>query len=104
MAVEEGPSVSSERFNQLVAKHSNLRLQAAVQRRELGATMHDIEHHLSGLDRGIGIAQRFMKNPAVIAGGVALVALVGPKRLVRWASRGALIYSTARRFIRLRQR
>jgi hypothetical protein len=95
--------VSSERFNQLVAKHSNLRLRAAVQRRELGASMDDIEHHLSGLDRGIGVAQRFIKNPAVIVGGVALVALIGPKRLVRWASRGALIYSTTKRFMRLRR-
>lgn len=95
--------MSSERFNQLIAKHSNLRLRSAVQRRELGSTMNEIEHHLSGLDRGIGVAQRFIKNPAVIVGGVALVALVGPKRLVSWASRGALLYSTARRFIRLRR-
>lgn len=95
--------MSSERFNQLVAKHSNLRLRAAVQRRELGATMDQIEHHLSGVDRGIGAAQRLIKNPAVIVGGVALVALIGPKRLMRWATRGALVYSTARRFMRLRR-
>ncbi|MDY6944394.1 MAG: YqjK family protein [Pseudomonadota bacterium] len=95
--------MSSERFNQLIAKHSNLRLRSAVQRRELGTTMNDIEHHLSGLDRGIGAARRLVKNPAVLVGAVALVALVGPKRLVGWASRGALIYTTARRFLRLRR-
>ena len=95
--------MSSERFNQLAAKHSNLRLQAAVQRRELGATMNAIEHRLSGLDRGIGAAQRLIKNPAVIVGGAALIALIGPKRLMRWATRGALIYSTARRFIQMRR-
>lgn len=95
--------MSSERFNQLVTKHSNLRLRAAVQRRELGTSMNEIEHHLSGLDRGIGAVQRLIKNPAVLVGGVALVALIGPKRLVRWASRGALVYSTARRFMRLRR-
>ena len=32
----------SERFNQLAAKHSNLRLRAAVQRRELGSTMNQM--------------------------------------------------------------
>jgi hypothetical protein len=95
--------VSSERFNQLVAKHGNLRQRSALQRRQLGATMQQIEHQLSGLDRGIGAAQRLIKNPAVIVGGVALVALVGPKRLMRWVSRGALIYSTAKRFARLRR-
>lgn len=95
--------MSSERFNQLVHKHSNLRLRLAMQRRQLGASMNEIEHHLSGLDRGIGAAQRLIKHPAVLVGGVALVALVGPKRLMRWASRGALIYSTTKRFMRLRQ-
>jgi hypothetical protein len=95
--------VSSERFNQLAAKHSNLRLRAAVQRRELGTTMNEIEQQLSGVDRGIARASRVLKNPAVIVGGVAIVAMVGPKRLMRWITRGALLYSTAKRFIRLRQ-
>lgn len=96
--------MSSERFNQLSAKHSNLRLRAAVQRRALGSTMNEIEHHLSGLDRGLGAAQRWVKNPAVLIGGVAAVALIGPKRLMGWVSRCALIYTTARRFMRLRPR
>ena len=39
----------------------------------------------------------------VLIGGVAAVAIIGPKRLMGWVSRGALIYSTARRFMRLRQ-
>lgn len=95
--------MSSQRFHQLSAKHSNLRLRSAVQRRQLGSTMNEIEHHLSGLDRGIGAAQRLARNPAVLIGGVAVVALIGPKRLMRWVSRGALIYTTARRFLRLRQ-
>jgi hypothetical protein len=95
--------VSSERFNQLAAKHSNLRLRAAVQRRQLGASMNEIEHQLSGVDRGIARATRVLKNPVVIIGGVALVAMVGPKRLMRWVTKGALLYSTAKRFIRLRQ-
>ncbi len=95
--------MSSERFNQLAAKHSNLRLRAALERRALGSTMNEIEHHLSGLDRGLGAAQRALKNPAVVIGGVAVVALIGPKRLMRWVSRGALIYSTARRLMRMRR-
>lgn len=95
--------MSSERFNQLAAKHSNLRLRASVQRRELGATMNDIEHQLSGIDRGLARATRVLKNPAVIVGGVALVAMVGPKRLMRWITKGAVLYSTAKRFIRLRR-
>jgi hypothetical protein len=93
----------SERFNQLVSQHSNLRLRAAVQRRQLGETMNEIEHHLSGVDRGISVAHRLVKSPAVIVGGVAIFALLGPRRLMRWATRGALVYSTAKRLMRLRQ-
>jgi hypothetical protein len=95
--------VSSERFNQLAAKHSNLRLRSALQRNQLGATMNEIEHQLGGLDRGIARTTRVLKNPAVIIGAVALVAMVGPKRLMRWATKGALVYSTAKRLIRLRR-
>lgn len=95
--------MSSERFNQLAARHSNLRLRAAVQRRELGTTMNEIEHRLSGLDRGIERTTRVLKNPAVLVGGVALVAMVGPKRLMRWATKGAVLYSTAKRLLRLRR-
>jgi hypothetical protein len=65
--------------------------------------MNEIEQHLSGLDRGIGAARRWIKNPALIVGAVAVVALVGPKRLVGLASRGALIYTTARRLMNLRR-
>jgi hypothetical protein len=65
--------------------------------------MNAIENQLSGLDRGIARTTRILKNPAVIVGGVALVAMVGPKRLLRWATKGALLYSTAKRFLRLRQ-
>lgn len=95
--------MSSERFNQLAAKHANLRLRSAVQRRELGDTMNDIEHQLSGLDRGIATATRVLRKPAVILGGVALVALIGPKRLMRLMTKGALVYSTAKRLLRLRR-
>jgi hypothetical protein len=33
----------------------------------------------------------------LIAGGVALVALLGPRRVLGWATRSALFYSTAKR-------
>ena len=65
--------------------------------------MNEIEQQLSGLDRGIEVTRKLIKSPAVIAGGVAIFALVGPRRLMRWATRGALIYSTVKRFARLRR-
>jgi hypothetical protein len=93
----------SERFTQLTAHHSNLRLRSAVQRRQLGQTMNEIEQQLSGLDRGIEVTRKLIKSPAVIVGGVAIFALVGPRRLMRWATRGALVYSTVKKIARLRR-
>jgi hypothetical protein len=91
----------SERFDQLVAHHSNLRARCAVQRQHLGETADQIEGQLSRVDRGISIARSIVRRPVMIVAGVALIALLGPKRLLRWAGRGAILYSTTRRLLRV---
>jgi hypothetical protein len=93
----------SERFSQLTAHHSNLRARCAVQRRQLGETADDIERHLRGVDRGVRFVRGVMRNPAIIIGAAALIALLGPKRLLGWASRGAVLYSTVKRLRRAGQ-
>lgn len=92
----------SDRFDQLTTHHSNLRARCALQRQHLAMTAHEIEQQLSGVDRGVTLVRNFARSPALVMGGVAIVALLGPKRLLRWASRGALFYTTARRLLRLR--
>jgi hypothetical protein len=94
----------SERFNQLTAHHSNLRVRAALQRQQLAAHMHDIERRLGGVDRGISSVRHALRSPAMIVGGIALLALLGPKRIFRWVGRSALLATTARRLMRLRRR
>lgn len=91
----------SERFNQLSSQHAKLRLRAAVQRRQLFQTMDDIEQQLSGVDRSIQAARNFVRSPVVILGGVAAVGLFGPKRLLSWISRSAVLYTGVRRVLRL---
>jgi hypothetical protein len=92
----------SDRFDQLSVHHGNLRAHCALQRQHLAKTALEIESQLGGVDRGVSLVRNVVRSPALIMGGVALVALVGPKRLLRWASRGALFYTTARRLLRLR--
>ena len=91
----------SERFNQLVANHGRLRAQIAVQRSHLAQQASDIQERLSVVDRGVGAVRRVVRNPLLIVGGVALIAWVGPKRLVQWASRSAIFYSSAKRVVQL---
>jgi YqjK-like protein len=90
----------SERFNQLSARHSHLRARSALQRQHLGQTADEIESKLRGIDRGVAFVRGVARKPALLIGGVALIALLGPKRLLRWAGRGAVLYSTARRVMR----
>ena len=93
----------SKRFDQLSAHHSNLLARCAVQRRQLGESAEEIEHELGRVDRGVAVVRRVLRHPAMIGGAVAVVALVGPRRLLRWATSGLMWYSTARSLIRLRR-
>lgn len=93
----------SQRFDQLSAHHSNLLARCAVQRRQLGESAEEIEHELGRVDRGLAAVRRVLRHPAMIGGAIAIVALVGPRRLLRWATRGLMWYSTARSLIRLRR-
>jgi hypothetical protein len=93
----------SKRFDQLSAHHSNLLARCAVQRRQLGEGTEEIEHELGRLDRGVAVVRRVLRSPAMIGGAIAVVALVGPRRLLRWATSGLMWYSTARNLLRLRR-
>lgn len=93
----------SDRFDQLSAKHVRLRTHAALQRRALGERAQEIEQRLTGVDRAVVIARNVVRQPALLIGGVAIIALVGPRRLLRWAGRSALWITTARKVMRLVQ-
>jgi YqjK-like protein len=93
----------SRRFDQLNAHHSNLLARCAVQRRQLGESAEEIEHELGRLDRGLDAIRRVMRSPVLIGGAIAIVALVGPRRLLRWGTNGLMLYSSARQLLRLRR-
>jgi hypothetical protein len=93
----------SERFDQLTARHSNLLASCAVQRQQLAETAEEIEHELGRLDRGIEIVRGVLHSPATLGAAIAIVAAVGPRRLLRWGTRALMFYTTARRLIELRR-
>jgi len=93
----------SDRFDQLSAHHSHLLTRIAVQRRQLAESAEEIGHELGRLDRGVAAIRRLLRSPAMIGGAVVVVALLGPRRLLRWSSRGLMFYSTARQLLRLRR-
>lgn len=93
----------SRRFDQLAARHSNLLARCAVQRRQLAESAEEIRHELGRLDRGLEMVRRALRSPATLGAAIAVVALLGPRRLLRWGTRALMFYSTARQLLRLRQ-
>ena len=93
----------SRRFDQLNAHHSNLLAHIAVQRQQLGETADEIEHELGRVDRGLATIRRVLSSPVLICAAIGVVALVGPRRLARWSTKGLVLYSTARQLLRLRR-
>ena len=93
----------SERYDQLHAHHSNLLARIAVQRQQLGDTADEIEHELGRVDRGLATIRRVLSSPVLICGAVGVVALVGPRRIARWSTKGLMLYSTVRQLLRIRR-
>jgi hypothetical protein len=91
----------SERQRELAARREALRAESALQREFLGRAVNDVESRLVGLDRGIDIARRVASKPVVLAGGIALIALIGPKRLLRIAGKSAMLFATGKRVMRM---
>ena len=91
----------SERTLKLEQRRRALRSHCAAQRSHLAANVRHIESKLGGLDRGIDAVRRFAARPLLIAGGIALLTMIGPRRMVRWAGRGAMLFATSKRVLRL---
>jgi YqjK-like protein len=93
--------MSSDRQRELAARREALRAESAIQRDFLGRTVEDLESRLAGIDRGIEIARRAVRKPVVLAGAIALIAFIGPRRVLRIAGRSAVLFATGRRVMRL---
>jgi uncharacterized protein YjeT (DUF2065 family) len=90
----------SARSEHLAHQRESLKLRSASQRAELARTIGSIQYRLSGIDRGVSTLRRIGAKPIVIGAGIAVLALIGPKRMFRWVGRGALAAGTARRLLK----
>lgn len=91
----------SERTLTLAQRRNALRAHSAVQRAELAQTVDRIESRLGTVDHGISIVRRYAAKPLLVTGGIALLAIIGPRRLFRWAGRGAVLLTAGQRIMRL---
>jgi hypothetical protein len=87
------------RAEQLANRRARLREQCDIQRRHLGAIAADLQYELSGIDRTVLMMRRVASKPVFVSAGVALLTLIGPKRALRWASRGAFLYGAGKKVL-----
>ena len=91
----------SERTLTLSQRRTALRAHCALQREELAHIVDNDESRLGSVDRGINLVRRYATRPLLLGGGMALLALVGPRRLLRWAGRSAVFVTAGQRLFRL---
>jgi len=80
------------RAAQLIQKRQQLLLQSALQRQQLSFLNADIEARLATADRVVDVVTAVARNPAVAVGVVAGAMILGPWRIMKWVSRGALLF------------
>ena len=91
----------TERTLTLAQRRTALRAHSALQREQLVRHVDQIEARLGSVDRGINAVRRYAAKPALVVGGLALLVVVGPRRLFRWAGRGAVFLTAGQRLFRL---
>lgn len=78
---------------------------SAAHRAVLAAEVEQIANRLERVDGRIDAVRRFFARPWLLLGGAAAVlTLLGPRKLLRIGTRGAVWFGTARRVLRLVQR
>jgi hypothetical protein len=91
----------NRRSKELAQRRRMLQARCAMQRSHLAETAEQLEAQLGGIDRGVNMIRGLVRSPLLIAGGIALFALVGPRRIVSWIARTAMFATTLRRVRRL---
>jgi len=90
----------SDRRSELQERRRELLQESESQRRSLAQTTRELELRLQGIDHVINLARRFVAQPVLIAGGLAAIVMIGPRRLLAWAGRGIVLFSTGRRLFK----
>jgi len=90
----------SDRVRELAERQAELQLRCAVQRRMLAAELRSVESRFDTVDRVASVARNALHNPAVIAGGIIGLLMLGRVGGFRLLGRAFLLMSAGRRLVR----
>ena len=87
---------------ELARRREGLLARSAAQRAALADAADEITGRLDYIDQRINAVRRFFQRPWLLLGALAGAGLLlGPRKMVRIASRGAVWFTTAQRIARL---
>lgn len=93
------------RAAELEQRRGLLIARSTAYRAEMAAEVGEIAARLERVDGRINAVRRFFERPWLLLGGAAaMLVLLGPRKLIRIGTRGAVWLGTARRVMRLVQR
>jgi hypothetical protein len=72
-----------------------------VQRDALAQQVQQIETRLVSVDRTINVVRRYAAQPLLLIGCAALLVMIGPRRILRWTGRSAVLVSASRRVVKM---
>jgi hypothetical protein len=88
-----------DRGTELARRRARLRAQCDQQRRELAMHAAQIELELSRIDRSVDMVRSFVSKPVLIAASIAALTMIGPRRALRWITKGTMWYGVAKRVL-----
>ncbi|NJO12610.1 MAG: hypothetical protein HC872_03150 [Gammaproteobacteria bacterium] len=90
----------SGRSEELAERIQELQARCEEQRQEFSMDAGAVELRLRRVDRGLQLVRRAATTPVLVGVAVATLLLLGPKRILGWASRALLMVTTLRRLSR----
>lgn len=90
----------SDRRLELANRRQALLAQSAAQRGSVAQAAREIELRLRSVDQAIHVVRGFVARPWLLAGSVAAIMMLGPRRLLGWVGRNVLLISTAWHILR----
>jgi hypothetical protein len=88
-----------ERQRELAARHAELRLRCALQRRAVDTEVQNIMAPFSVIDRVAKLTRTTLLHPAVLVAGVVAFLALGRGRGLHFVGRAVLLAAAARRLI-----
>ena len=86
----------NERLFAIEARRARLIERAAREREDVAFALQSLSRPLGFIDRCIGVVRYFVARPPLIAGVVLVLALLRPRRALKWAQRAFGLWQSYR--------